>query len=125
SQGSAPVGSTATYVCATNRWSSSKARRAAFWPAASPSKVKMTSPPVPSSESRRRAILMWSAANAVPQGATARGILCGGAGHHLRVAFHHHQLPVLGDVPFGKVDPVQHLGLLVERGFRGVEVLGA
>ena len=58
SQGSAPVGSTATKVCATKRWSSSKARSAAFWPAASPSKVKMTSPPLPSSDSSRRAILM-------------------------------------------------------------------
>ncbi len=74
SQGSAPLGSTATYVCATNRWSSSKARSAAFWPAASPSKVKMTSPPLPSSDSSRRATLMCSVPKAVPHVATAVGM---------------------------------------------------
>jgi hypothetical protein len=34
----------ATKVCVTNFWSLSNARKAAFWPAESPSKVKMTSP---------------------------------------------------------------------------------
>ncbi|BAS08169.1 hypothetical protein AHiyo4_15910 [Arthrobacter sp. Hiyo4] len=34
----------------------------------------MTSPPLPSSDSRRRAILMCSVPNAVPQVATAVGI---------------------------------------------------
>ena len=66
-----PLGSTATNVLARNRWSSSNALRAAFCPASSPSKVKITSPPVPSSEIRRRATLMWSAPNAVPHVATA------------------------------------------------------
>ena len=47
------------------------------------------------------------------------------AGHDVGVALHHHQLPFLGDVPLGEVDPVEDLGLLVERGFRGVQVLGA
>ena len=71
SQGSMPLGSTATKVWALKRWSSSNARSAAFCPAASPSNVKITSPPVPSSESSRRAILMWSVPKAVPQVATA------------------------------------------------------
>ncbi|MCY1220629.1 hypothetical protein D9M72_326490 [compost metagenome] len=47
------------------------------------------------------------------------------AGHDVGVTLHHHQLPFLGDVPLGEVDAVEHLGLLVERGFRGIEVLGA
>src|SRR5204862_359262 len=50
------------------------ARCAARWPAASPSKVKITSP-VKKSESmmRRRSTLMWSSPNDVPQLATAFG----------------------------------------------------
>ena len=44
SHGSMLSGPTAMYVCPTKRWSSSKARSAAFCPAASPSKVKMISP---------------------------------------------------------------------------------
>ncbi len=47
------------------------------------------------------------------------------AGHHVGVALHHDELAVLGDVALGEVDPVEDLGLLVERGLRGVEVLGA
>ena len=39
-----PSGATATYVWAENFWSSPNARSAAFCPAPSPSKVKMTSP---------------------------------------------------------------------------------
>ena len=42
SHGSMPSGATATNDCAAQRWSSPKAFIAAFWPAASPSKVKMT-----------------------------------------------------------------------------------
>ena len=45
SQGSMPSGATATKVCAAKDWSSWKALSAAFCPAASPSKVKTTSPP--------------------------------------------------------------------------------
>ena len=71
SQGSMPFSATATKVCATKRWSSWKAAMAAFWPAASPSKVKMISPPEPSSVIMRRTILMWPGPNAVPQVATA------------------------------------------------------
>ena len=52
SHGSMPSGETAMNVCATNRWSPSKARSAAFCPAASPSKVKITSPPKASSSIR-------------------------------------------------------------------------
>ena len=67
-------GLTAMKVCATNRWSSSNARSAAFCPAASPSKVKMISPANASvSISSRRSTPMWSAPNAVPQVATAVG----------------------------------------------------
>ncbi len=59
-------------VLAANFWSSSKARSAAFWPAASPSKVKTVSPRYCEvSISSRRMILMWSSAKAVPQVATA------------------------------------------------------
>lgn len=63
-------GAIAMYVSAANFWSSSKARRAAFWPAASPSKVKITRAEPLSIRSRRR-ILMWSPPNAVPQVAMA------------------------------------------------------
>ena len=67
-----PLGSTATNVWATNFWSSANARRAAFWPAASPSKVKTTSPRNSFwSMSSRRRTLMCSSPNAVPQVATA------------------------------------------------------
>ena len=44
SHGSMPVVSTATKDWEAHFWSSAKARIAAFWPAASPSKVKITSP---------------------------------------------------------------------------------
>ena len=72
SHGSMPLGSTATKVCAVKRWSSPNARCAAFCPAASPSKVKTTSPvKTPSSMSRRRSTLMCSLPNDVPQVATA------------------------------------------------------
>ena len=65
-------GLTAMNVRPTKRWSSSKARSAAFWPAASPSKVKMISPANASvSISSRRSTPMWSAPNEVPQVATA------------------------------------------------------
>ena len=67
-----PLGSTATKVWAAKRWSSAKARCAAFWPAASPSNVNTTSPvKTPSSMRSRRSTLMWSAPKAVPQVATA------------------------------------------------------
>ena len=66
------VGSTATKVWATNFWSSSNALSAAFCPAASPSKVKTTSPRNSFwSISSRRRILMCSSPNAVPHVATA------------------------------------------------------
>ena len=83
SHGSMPPGSTATNVCAWKRWSSPNARTAAFCPAASPSNVKITSPPSDApdascrpppavvSPSRRRTTLAWSPPNAVPQVATA------------------------------------------------------
>ena len=73
SHGSMPVGSTATKDCDDHFWSSANARIAAFCPAASPSKVKMTSAGARSASSRmmRRSILMWSAPKAVPHVATA------------------------------------------------------
>ena len=67
-----PVGSTATKVWDMNFWSSAKARSAAFMPAASPSKVKITSPvKVSESISSRRTTETCSLPNAVPQVATA------------------------------------------------------
>ncbi|MDI2022711.1 hypothetical protein PJL18_03253 [Paenarthrobacter nicotinovorans] len=63
------------------------------------------------------------------EGCTAGGYRrrdpCKVAGHHVRVPLHHHQLALLGDVPFGEVDAVEDLGFLVERGLRGVQVFGA
>ena len=74
SHGSSPVGSTATYVWDTKFWSPSKARSAAFCPAASPSKVKITSPRNSSwSIRKRRSTRAWSSPKAVPQVATAVG----------------------------------------------------
>lgn len=65
-----PSGAIAMYVSAANFWSSSNARSAAFWPAASPSKVKITRAE-PLSISSRRRILMCSPPKAVPQVAMA------------------------------------------------------
>ncbi len=70
SQGSIPPGVIAIEVSAANFWSSSNARSAAFCPAASPSKVKITSAVALSISSRRR-ILMCSPPKAVPQVAMA------------------------------------------------------
>ncbi len=70
SQGSIPPGAMVIEVSAANFWSSSKARSAAFCPAASPSKVKITSAVALSISSRRR-ILMWSPPKEVPQVAMA------------------------------------------------------
>ena len=74
SQGSRPSGCTATNVWVTNFSSRLNARSAARWPAASPSKVKITSPSLPlvSMISRRRT-LTWSSPKLVPQVATAVG----------------------------------------------------
>ena len=44
--------------------------------------------------------------------------------HDVRVALHHHGAALPGDVPFGQVQPEQHLRLLVQRGLGGVDVLG-
>ena len=73
SQGSMPCSATATKDCDAQRWSSPKARMAAFCPAASPSKVKMTRAGARSASSRmiRRSTLMWSMPKAVPHVATA------------------------------------------------------
>ena len=71
SHGSSPSGATATYVCAAKRFSSPNARSAAFWPAASGSKVNTTSPDAESSPMTRRSTEMWSEPNAVPQLAIA------------------------------------------------------
>src|SRR6266540_3963989 len=45
------------------------------------------------------------------------------AGHHVGVALHHHGPALLGDLPLGALDAVQHGGLLVDRALGGVEVL--
>ena len=72
SHGSRPSGCTATNVCVTKFLSSVKARTAALRPAASPSKVKTTSPRSSlRSISRRRSTRTWSSPNEVPQVATA------------------------------------------------------
>ncbi len=47
------------------------------------------------------------------------------ARHDIRVTLHNNQLTALGDLPLGEVDPVEHQRLLVERGFRSIEVFGA
>ena len=73
SHGSWPEASTATNDWDAQRWSSPKARIAAFWPAASPSKVNTTLAGAVSLSSRmiRRSVLMCSTPKAVPQVATA------------------------------------------------------
>ena len=72
SHGSRPSGCTATNVWVTNRSSIENARSAARCPAASPSKVKMTSPRNwLSSISSRRRIVMCPSPNDVPLVATA------------------------------------------------------
>ena len=71
SHGSRPSGPVATYVCALKRFASAKARSAAFWPAASGSNVKTTSPAVESSPMTRRSTVMWSEPKAVPHVAIA------------------------------------------------------
>ena len=73
SHGSMPSGATATNDWDAQRWSSPNACIAAFWPAASPSKVKTTRAGARSASSRmiRRRILMCSTPKAVPQVATA------------------------------------------------------
>src|ERR1019366_2742490 len=76
SQGSRPSGCTLTKVWVTNLSSRPNARSAARCPAASPSKVKITSPADPSvSMISLRSTLMWSSPNEVPQVATAVGTL--------------------------------------------------
>ncbi len=47
------------------------------------------------------------------------------AGHDVGVALDDDGAAGLGDVLLGQVDAVQHLGLLVDRGLGGVQVLGA
>ncbi len=73
SHGSLPDFSTATNDCEVHFSSSAKARIAAFCPAASPSKVKITLAGARPASSRmsRRSVLMWSAPKAVPHVATA------------------------------------------------------
>ena len=45
--------------------------------------------------------------------------------HDVGVALDDDRLLVLGDLPTGQVDAVEHVGLLIDRRFRGVQVLGA
>ena len=68
-----PDRATATKDCDAQRWSSPNARMAAFCPASSPSKVKITLDGARSASSRmiRRSSLMWSTPKAVPQVAIA------------------------------------------------------
>ena len=47
------------------------------------------------------------------------------AGHDVGVSLDDDRLLVLRDLPTGQVDAVEHVGLLVDRCFRGVQVLGA
>ena len=108
----------------TNRWSSANALSAAFCPAASPSKVKMTSPRNSSSSiSSRRRILMWSRRTPCrrwrPPCSTPGQV----AGHHVGVALDDDGLPPARDLLLGQVEAVEHGRLLVDRGLGGVEVL--
>ena len=74
------------------------------------------------SNSSRRSTPMWSVPKAVPQVATADGHAGQVAGHHIGVALDDHRPALLGDLPLGLVDAVEHMRLLVERGLGGVEV---
>ena len=47
------------------------------------------------------------------------------AGHHVGVALDDHRPALLGDLPLGLVDAVEHVRLLVERRLGGVQVLRA
>ena len=47
------------------------------------------------------------------------------AGHDVGVALDDDRLLVLRDLPTGQVDAVEHVGLLIDRRFRSVQVLGA
>ena len=75
--------------------------------------------------SSRRSTPMWSAPKAVPQVATAVGHPGQVAGHHVGVPLDDHRPALLGDLPLGLVDAVEHVRLLVDRRLRGVEVLRA
>ncbi|SIM58889.1 Uncharacterised protein [Mycobacteroides abscessus subsp. abscessus] len=44
-------------------------------------------------------------------------------GHHVRIPLDDDRLLSLGDLPLGQIDAVEHLGLLVQGGLRGVQVL--
>ena len=44
--------------------------------------------------------------------------------HHVRIALDHHHLLSLRDRPLGQVDAIEHLGLLVELSFWGIQILG-
>ena len=46
------------------------------------------------------------------------------SGHDVRVTFDNNDLPRLTDVALGEIETVEHLGLVIHRGLRGVEVLG-
>ena len=118
------AGAMAMDVSAANFWSSSKARSAAFWPAASPSKVKITS---------ARGVVHQQPAQDLDVVA-AEGGAAGGdgggdpgqvAGHHVGVALDDDGPGGLRDLLLGQVDAVQHLGLLVDRGLGRVQVLRA
>ena len=125
SQGSMPFSATAMKVCATNLWSSSNARSAAFWPAASPSNVKTTWAP-------RRCVVAEQPphdpdvvrAERRAAGRHRRPHAGEVAGHHVGVALDDDDLPCARDLAPGQVEAVQHLGLLVDRRLGGVEVLG-
>ena len=45
-------------------------------------------------------------------------------GHHVRIAFDDHHLPLLDDGGFGQIDAVKHLGFAVELRIRRVDVFG-
>ena len=126
SHGSRPSGCTATNVWVTKCSSRSNARSAARCPAASPSKVKMTSPRNWSASiSSRRRILMCPSPNEVPEVATAVRDPGQVAGHDVGVPLDDDRLAALRDLAFGQVRPVQHGALLEQRGLRRVQVLRA
>ena len=47
------------------------------------------------------------------------------AGHHIRVALNNDHLARFSNVFLGQIEPVKHSGLVIHRGFRGIQILRA
>jgi len=118
-----PVGSDRDERLAMNFWSSLNARSAAFIPAESPSKVKITSPGerVGVLSSRRITDTLLGAERGAAGG--HRGRDAGKVAGHDVGSPRRSRAMLAGDVLLGHVDAVEQLALLVDRRVRGVEVL--